>query len=66
MNDTFVVKGLLGLLFTFCGTEENSKKLLYQAQPIYSCPIWKRDDFWEAAIFESTYEEMVNLSIQKG
>ena len=55
-NDSFVVKGLLGLLFTFFSFDGTSKKLLYQSQNISGCAIWKREDFWEASIFESTYE----------
>lgn len=67
MGDVFTIKGLLGLAFTFYSIEnEKAKKLLYQLQQISHCEAWKRDDYWEASIFESTYEEMANFSVQKG
>ena len=65
-NDVFVVKGLLGLLFTFFSLEGNNKKLMYQMDNVKNATIWRREDFWEASIFESTYEEMVNFTSQKG
>lgn len=65
-NDVFIVRGLLGLVFTFYWVEEKSKKLLYQNAEVGQCEVWKRNDFWEAAIFETTYEEMAVFSTQKG
>ena len=63
----FTIKGLLGLAFTFYSIEnEKAKKLLYQLPQISHSEVWKREDYWEASIFESTYEEMANFSIQKG
>jgi len=51
----FVVKGVLGLIFTFNWLEEKGKKPLYQNGDVYHSDIWKKGDFWEAAIFETTY-----------
>lgn len=39
---------------------------MYQQSNIAQCEVWKKEDYWEASIFESTYEEMVNFNIQKG
>ena len=41
-HDVFVVKGLLGLLFTFFSFEGNNKKLLYQMNHVKNANIWKR------------------------
>ena len=56
-DDVFVAKGLIGLLFTFeFNDEKGGKKLLYQLGTVCNGKIWKKVDFWDAAIFESTYE----------
>ena len=66
-GDVFTIKGLLGLVFTFFAIEnEKAKKLLHQTSHISQCEVWKREDYWEASIFESTFEEMANFSVQKG
>ena len=65
-NDTFVIRGILGLIFTFYWTDDKYKKLLYLSPDVYRCDIWKKNDFWQAAIFQTTYEEMALFSKQKG
>ena len=55
-NDVFVIKGMLGLIFTFYTTEnEKYKKLLHQNSLVKDLDVWKKNDYWDAAIFESTY-----------
>ena len=65
-NDTFIIRGILGLAFTFYWNDEKYKKLIYLSPDVYQCEIWKKYDFWEAAIFETTYEEMALFNKQKG
>lgn len=62
----FILRGLLGLLFTYYWIDNNNKKLLYVEHSIYKNSIWKKQDFWDAAIYESTYEEMMSFGAQKG
>lgn len=55
-KDVFVIKGMLGLIFTFYTTEnEQHKKLLYQHNLVKDVEVWKKNEYWDAAIFESTY-----------
>lgn len=65
-NDTFIIRGILGLIFTYYWIDDKYKRLLYLNPEVYQCDIWKKHDFWEAAIFETTYEEMAMFSKQKG
>ena len=45
---------------------------MYQQSSIIQSEVWKRDDYWEASIFESSHEEMLNFNetasfnVQKG
>ena len=50
-NDTFIIRGILGLIFTYYWTDDKYKKLIYLNPDVYQCEIWKKNDFWEAAIF---------------
>ena len=45
-NDVFIIRGLLGLLFTFYFVDEKVKKLIYLLPEIYQFETWKRNDFW--------------------
>ncbi len=65
-NDTFIVRGILGLIFTYYWVDDKFKRLIYLNPEVYQCQIWKKHDFWEAAIFQTTYEEMAMFSKQKG
>jgi hypothetical protein len=50
-NDVYIIRGVLGLLFTFYWIDDKNKKLLYQNIDVYQSDIWKKYDFWEASIF---------------
>ena len=53
-------------MFTFYWNDEKSKKLLYLCPEIFQCEVWRRNEFWSAAIFEKTYEAMAGFSVEKG
>ena len=65
-KDTFIIRAILGLVFTFYWIDDKHKKLIYMNPDVYQCDIWKKNDFWQAAIFQTTYEEMALFSKQKG
>jgi hypothetical protein len=46
-----VLKGILSLVFTFYFLDEKQKREMYELQSINQCDVWKREDFWQAAIF---------------
>lgn len=50
-NDIFILRGILGLLFTFYWVDNNIKKLLYSEHSIYKHSLWKKHEFWDSSIF---------------
>jgi hypothetical protein len=38
---------------------------MYIDLTVYKNSLWKKQDFWDAAILESTYEEMLSFGPQK-
>ena len=60
-----MLRGLLFLLFTFYYIDSNTKRHMASEPSIYKNSLWKKQDFWDAALFESTYEEMLSFGPQK-
>jgi hypothetical protein len=46
-----VLRGLLCLLFTFYFIDNNTKKQMSAEISVYKNSLWKKQDFWDAAIF---------------
>jgi hypothetical protein len=51
-GDVFVLKGVLSLIFTYYFVENDKpKREMSELHSINQCDLWKREDFWQAAIF---------------
>jgi hypothetical protein len=55
-KDIFVARSTLPILFSVCYSYDSEERFYHRHQSVQDMEIWEDRDFWEAAIFESSYE----------